>query len=341
MRATRLAIAVDSSEDRESGSAGASASHINLPSQRQRRRKPWTPDHNATIVYQWVKFEGKRQSWVASALRISQSTVSRIVERYEKWLAHGRAGVEGGLNEAERQRSQRWLTYERNEIILASCLRIAGDMEGCRDVSRSVVTRPMGEPAGETEVRTTHESIDRSGIAARFLRLAFQINMQQLKIAEKDPLPALPPLDEEELARQDEEAAVDTADIESVREKIDEQEAVRQRVDAQVGQALAAEVARRMQAMEEEAADLASSTSSTSGSGSESAAGRERVPEPAGGLKLHNLHNGITAEPVASEGPATTYIAILPGEKSCGDACIAARRPRARQLRDERRARPK
>lgn len=337
MRATRLALAVDSSEVREAGSAGASASHINSPSPRQRRRKPWTPDHNATIVYQWVKFEGKRQSWVASALRISQSTVSRILERYEKWLAHGRVGA-AGLSEAERQRSQRWLTYERNELILASCLRIAGDMEGCRDVSRSVVTRPMGEPAGETEVRTTHESIDRSGIAARFLRLAFQINMQQLKIVEKEPLPPLPPLDEEELARQEEEAAVDTADIESVRVKIDEQEAIRQRVDAQVDQALAAEVARRMQALEEEAADTAASTS---GGGADSAASRERVPEPAGGLKLHNLHNVITAKSVASDRPTTTYVAISPGEKNCGDAYIAARRPRARRLRDDRRARSK
>jgi hypothetical protein len=163
-----------------------------------RKRKPWQPGERDHLAYEWIRFEGKRQWWVAKELGVDQSTVSRIVARYEKWLAHAQPGDGDQLDPAERQRVQRWLTYERNERILASALRIAGDMECLTDVSRSVVSRPMGEPAAEREVRTYHEVLDRSGLAARFLRLAFQINMQQLKLVDKEPLAPLAPLAEDD-----------------------------------------------------------------------------------------------------------------------------------------------
>ena len=166
-----------------------------------RRRKPWQPGERDHLAYEWTRFRGKPQWWVAHELGVDQSTVSRIVARYEKWLAHSQPGESGQLAPAERQRVQRWLTYERNERILASALRIAGDMESLTDVSRSVVSRPMGEPDAEREVRTYHSVLDRSGLAARFLRLAFQINMQQLKLTEQEPLEPLSPLsDDEQLA---------------------------------------------------------------------------------------------------------------------------------------------
>jgi hypothetical protein len=168
-----------------------------------RTRKPWQPGERDHLAYEWTRFRGKPQWWVAHELGVDQSTVSRIVARYEKWLAHSQPGESGQLDPAERQRVQRWLTYERNERILASALRIAGDMESLTDVSRSVVSRPMGEPDGEREVRTYHSVLDRSGLAARFLRLAFQINMQQLKLTEQEPLPPLPPLSEDEQLADD------------------------------------------------------------------------------------------------------------------------------------------
>src|SRR5689334_15040305 len=89
----------------------------------------WTPDGDAHLIYQWVKFEGKTQSWVASALGVNQSTISRVIQRYERWQAHAKERENGRLDHAERLRAQRWLTYERNELIAASCLRIAKELE--------------------------------------------------------------------------------------------------------------------------------------------------------------------------------------------------------------------
>src|SRR5947207_12530935 len=145
-------------------------------------RRSWKPDGDAHLIFQWVKMEGKSQGQVASMLNISQSTVSRIIQRYERWQAHAKDREDSRLDPAERLRAQRWLTFERNELILASCLRIAHEMEGFTGVSKSTITRPLGQPSRENEVRTQHATIDRSGIASRFLRLAFRINMEQLKL---------------------------------------------------------------------------------------------------------------------------------------------------------------
>ena len=90
--------------------------------------------------------EGKSQGWVAGLLGISQSTVSRILQRYERWQAHAKEREGGRLDPAERLRAQRWLTFERNELILSSCLRIATEMEGCIDTSKSTITT-MAEQA--------------------------------------------------------------------------------------------------------------------------------------------------------------------------------------------------
>jgi hypothetical protein len=176
------------------------ASPATIPFQSsQRRRRPWQPSDRDHLIFQWVKFEGQRQTWVAQQFNIDQSTVSRIIQRYERWQAHAQPGDAGRLAHAERLRAQRWLTYERNELMLAACLRIAGDVEGFADVSKSTVFHAASQPNKELEVRTQHARIDRSGVAARFLRLAFRINMEQLKLVELDPLPPLPPLSPDEI----------------------------------------------------------------------------------------------------------------------------------------------
>jgi transposase len=176
-------------------------------------RRPWSPDGNAHLIFQWVKLEGKTQGWVASAFGINQATVSRILQRYERWQAHAREREGGRLDPSERLRAQRWLTFERNELILTSCLRIANEMEGFTDVSKSTVCHPASQPNKEREVRTEHSRIDRSGVAARFLRLAFRINMEQLKLAELDPPPPAAPLSAEELAAEDLQAAADAQEL--------------------------------------------------------------------------------------------------------------------------------
>src|SRR5438876_8852017 len=144
--------------------------------------QPTDDDHQ---IFEWVKMQGKTQSEVARMFGIDQSTVSRIIQRYERWQAHAKDRENGRLDRSERLRAQRWLTYERNELILGSCLRIAQEMERFADVSKSTIRRPLNAPSQENEIVTQHASIDRTGVAARFLRLAYRINMDQLKLVEK------------------------------------------------------------------------------------------------------------------------------------------------------------
>ena len=50
------------------GSAGARGPETDAaPAQRAktRQRKPWKPQANDHLIYQWVRFEGKSQVWVA------------------------------------------------------------------------------------------------------------------------------------------------------------------------------------------------------------------------------------------------------------------------------------
>ena len=182
---------------------------------RRDARPTWSPDANDHLVYHWVKFGGKTQELAARLLGISQPTVSRMIDRYERWQAH--AEREGGrLDHAERLRAQRWLTYERNELILGSCLRIAAEMEGFTELTKSVVNRPISQFTQETEIRSESATIDRHGVASRFLRLAFRINMEQLKLVAQDPPPLPEPLSDTELAQQEAASAAILAEFEAV-----------------------------------------------------------------------------------------------------------------------------
>jgi hypothetical protein len=82
-------------------------------------RESWAPDHDDHFIYWWVKLEGNTQTSVASQLGVSQGTISRTIKRYERWQTRAEAAADGRLNHAEL-RAQRWLTYERNELILAA-----------------------------------------------------------------------------------------------------------------------------------------------------------------------------------------------------------------------------
>jgi hypothetical protein len=177
----------------------------------------WTPDGDAHLIYQWVKFEGKTQSWVASAFGVNQSTISRVIQRYERWQAHAKERENGRLDHAERLRAQRWLTYERNELIAASCLRIAKELEGSIDASQSTILHHANDPTREIEVRTHHTTLDRTGQCSRFLRLAHRINMENLKLAAALEPPAAEPLSPEELAAEELQALADAAELAAAR----------------------------------------------------------------------------------------------------------------------------
>jgi hypothetical protein len=183
-----------------------------------RSRREWSPTASDQQVYEWVRLSGKTQSWVAGQLGLHQTTVSRIVQRYERWQAHAGDRDDGRLDPAERRRAQRLLAYERNEVVLASALRLADEMEGFVDVSKTVKQHPLHHPSAQETVRTEHAMLHRTGIAARFLRLAFQINMQQLKLTEAEPAPRPEPLTMEQVA--DEKAAAAQAETEFAQERV-------------------------------------------------------------------------------------------------------------------------
>jgi hypothetical protein len=155
--------------------------------------RSWSPSDRDRLIYRWVKFDGHKQSWVADQLGMNQSTVSRIVDRYERWIAHGGPVREGGLSRDERLRAQIWLTYERNESIITSALRMASEMEQMSDSSKSTTKHYCSEPSREIEVRTENSIRDRTDKACRYLRLAYRVGMDQLQLLEKYDLPALEP----------------------------------------------------------------------------------------------------------------------------------------------------
>lgn len=175
--------------------------------------KSWAPSDDDRFIYAMVKFHGESQSAVAALVGIHQGTVSRAIQRYERWQARSQPQDDGRLDHAERLRAQRWLTFERNELIVSSCLRIAREMEGVVDVSQSTTQRSTLDPANHRDIRTIHSTRDRHGLVCRFLRLAQRTNMEQLKLAEQAELPPLPPLTAEEIA-----AEVDAA--EELREEL-------------------------------------------------------------------------------------------------------------------------
>jgi hypothetical protein len=216
------------------GSAGASCSQQVVPAQqaappevppggrdlpKPRKRRKWAPNGDDHLIYRMVKLDGSGQDFAAQCFGIHQSTVSRIVRRYERWEAHAAAREDGRLDPAERLRSLRWLAFERNEAMLTSCLRLAGEVERCKELSKSVTHYPQSYPTAETEVRNESWVLDRVGMAARFLRLAFRINMEQVKLAGVEPPPLPEPLTEEELAPRSPHAPPRPAPPAPVRER--------------------------------------------------------------------------------------------------------------------------
>src|SRR5687767_5052322 len=96
---------------------------------------------------------------------------------------------------------------------MASCLRLASDLEGLADVSRTVMSRPASSPCAEFRVSTETSMLDRSGRVERFLRLAHRINMEQIKLSANKPPPLPEPLSADEVAQQDAQAAADREEI--------------------------------------------------------------------------------------------------------------------------------
>ena len=70
------------------------------------KRRAWQPEARDHLIYRWVKFDGQTQAHTAADFGVSQATVSRIIDRYERWQAHADPREGGRLDPAERLRAQ-------------------------------------------------------------------------------------------------------------------------------------------------------------------------------------------------------------------------------------------
>jgi hypothetical protein len=318
-----------------------------------RKRREWAPTHDDEFIYWWVKFRGESQTIVGNQMGIHQTTVSRIIDRYERWQARAAPREGGRLDHAERLRAQRWLTYERNELILASCLKLAEQATYAHDVTKTTTSRPLSNPDGERELRHETTYVDFSGGACRFLRLAFRVNMEQHKLAAMDDLPPLPPLSAEELAEEERAAAAASDALASARNHGDNMvEELERRAQERKAEMLAAEAERalqlkqatRLQRLEAaERAELAAqllrqlaeeeptgedgqetgdSEQETGDSEQETGDTNQEQDAPAAELDLHNLHNDAAEESTASVDPESTCATTPRAEKSARQACM-------------------
>ncbi len=295
-----------------------------------RNRRAWAPDHDDHFIYKAVKFDGMTQSWVAGLLQINQSTVSRVIQRYERWQAHASPRDQGRLEHAERLRVQHWLTFERNEQILCSCLRIATEMEreGC--VTTTTTSRPLSQPDRERELRQQSANVDRHGVASRFLRLAFRINMEQLKLVQADEPPLPPPLSDDEIAEEEQAAAAFAAEFRGHRKhpgQGDERQASGDSGrEAGVGEQ-EAELIERLQRQEElERAELAQQLEAQL---AQRSTDQPITDQPAADVhNLHNLHSPCTEENDASDCDTSTCDESHSAEKIANPACTADAAPR-------------
>jgi hypothetical protein len=169
-------------------------------------------------------------------------------------------------------------------------------------------------------------------MAARFLRLAFRINMEQVKLAGAEPAPLPEPLTEEELAEQEAQAEEERAEIAAVRERSNQNIEATQRSimdELEVARYQAEQARRDAAAAREEAAAArqeadaarreADEARATGARGQESGAGRQ---EPGAGSedtalvlhKMHNLHTEKSAESAVSA--CSSEVCIAPGTES-------------------------
>jgi len=271
-------------------------------------RRPYSPSDNDHLIFKWVKLDGESQSWVADQFGISQSTVSRIIQRYERWLAHADEREGGHLDHSERVRYQRWLTMERNDQIIASCLRIAQKLEGFIDSSRSTTLHAQRHPSDETKVRTEHFTIDRTASVCRFLRLAYRIGMDQFKLSQLAPPPPPNPLSESELAQEDHDIAAIQDDFAEAKRRAAERQAQEEAQRAQQQ----AEMQRLQELELAERRQLAEQLASTEPSANPSPT--SNVELETSNADLHNLQNVCTPQIAATTDQSCTC-APLPTPK--------------------------
>jgi len=223
-----------------------------------------------------------------------------------------------------------WLAFERNEAMLASCLRLAGEVERCKELSKSVTHYPQSYPTSETEVRNESWVLDRVGMAARFLRLAFRINMEQVKLAGAEPPPLPEPLTEEEVAEQEAQAAEERAEIAAVRQRskqniedtersiMDQLESARYEAKQARQEAAAAREEAEEARREAEEARREAEATLAQGTGDREQETGDREQAKVTVHKMHNLHTAGDANSDLSTEPARVYASPATAEENFG-----------------------
>jgi len=164
------------------------------------KRRVWLPSPRERAMYRAVAVEGRTQHDVGAEFGRSQSAVSRLVQRFERWRG-GAKGEECGELDPQRQAHlDRWLERERAEEVYQRSMRLALKME-----QAPATTRREGDRGVKEEGKKWFEETKRDQLAAagQMLKTALRANESLGKLADKEPLPPLPgadsPIDYEEL----------------------------------------------------------------------------------------------------------------------------------------------
>ena len=201
-------------------------------------------------------------------------------------------------------------------------------------------TKP--DPTAE-QISSSDVQLDSCGVASRFLRLAFRINMEQLKLTKEEELPELPPLSAEELEEEELAAAAASeelrAAIQKTKDDFDENHRRDMEYLAEVERLKAQEEAERAELARELRSQESGDRSQESGASGQEPVARNQEPEdhgePAAAVhNVHNLHKENGHASAASADEDCSYAESRGAEKSRSLVSIARRKSKAKQPRN-------
>jgi transcriptional regulator with XRE-family HTH domain len=162
---------------------------------RSRPRAKRQPSERDQAIYVARMTRGLSQAELAEQQGLSQSRISQILRRVEKWRGEVWPAEAGELDHAQRQRVERWLEHQRQQAIYDRAL--AAFDRGPREL----VTRKSGE-RGETSF---HETTTRELPANVQLLKVAQRSAEALANAADKPAPPRQPDASRQQAREEEQ----------------------------------------------------------------------------------------------------------------------------------------
>lgn len=151
------------------------------------RTRPWKPSARDHAIYRAVAIEGRTQRAAGEEFGRSQSAVSRLLGRFERW--RGGAGPEdsGDLDPLRQQHLDRWLARQRHDEVYTRAMRLAQRMEE----QPAAIQRTRTDPEGQT-IWSEETKRDQFAAAGQMLKTALRANEALEGFADKEPLPPLP-----------------------------------------------------------------------------------------------------------------------------------------------------